>query len=143
LVSKRLKSAEEPFAGLSAKILSLATWVEAVDFRGQVPYQLLLDFNYYKSCQMHNDEIATELTCLMLLASAFAGFTAEEDFSLDLESCLESWGAGVTGSAVVDGPASVGTSVVESTCDELTGCSSSGGFVLARLDRDGPMERTW
>lgn len=44
-VSKRLKSADEPFVGLSARIVSLATDVEAVDFLGQVPYQLLFDFN--------------------------------------------------------------------------------------------------
>jgi hypothetical protein len=43
--SNRLKSAEAaPLAGLSARIVSLATCVEADDFLGQVPYQPLFDF---------------------------------------------------------------------------------------------------
>lgn len=43
--SNRLKSAVEdpPVGDLSANIVSLATCVEAVDFRGQVPNQLLFD----------------------------------------------------------------------------------------------------
>jgi hypothetical protein len=41
--SNRLKSAEEPFVGLSASIVSRATDVEAIDFRGHVPYQELFD----------------------------------------------------------------------------------------------------
>lgn len=43
-----LKSADGvpfPLLGLSARIVSLATWVEAMDLRGQVPYQLLFCFN--------------------------------------------------------------------------------------------------
>lgn len=34
------KSVGGPVLCLSARIVSLATWVEGVDFRGQVPYQL-------------------------------------------------------------------------------------------------------
>ncbi len=49
LGSNRLKSAGVvPLAGLSAKIVSLATCVEAVDFLGQVPYQLLFDLIFSK-----------------------------------------------------------------------------------------------
>lgn len=47
--SNRLKSAVEEFVGLSARIDSLATWVEAFDFRGQVPYQLPLVLSYKTS----------------------------------------------------------------------------------------------
>ncbi len=47
LGSNRLKSAvRSPFAGLSARIISLATWVDAVALRGQVPCQLLFFLIY-------------------------------------------------------------------------------------------------
>lgn len=47
LGSNRLKSDEEgPFAGISARIVSRATEVDAVDFRGHVPYQLPLGLSY-------------------------------------------------------------------------------------------------
>lgn len=40
--SNRPKSAEERFVALSASTVCLATDVEGVDFRGQVPYHELL-----------------------------------------------------------------------------------------------------
>jgi len=42
--SKRLRSLEDgAFFGLSANIVSRAIWVDAEDFRGHVPYQLVFD----------------------------------------------------------------------------------------------------
>lgn len=71
-VSNRLKSADEPFVGLSAKIVSLATDVEAVDFLGQVPYQLLFDFNCDKFRQTHKHKTIEQiLTCFLGLSSGF------------------------------------------------------------------------
>lgn len=47
--SYRLRSAvEEPFDGMSANIDSLASCVDAEDFRGHVPYHEFLDFNCKK-----------------------------------------------------------------------------------------------
>ena len=49
--SNRLKSAVDPLVGLSASIVSRATWVEAVDFLGHVPYQLLFALICLSYCQ--------------------------------------------------------------------------------------------
>ena len=115
---------------------SLATWVEAVDFRGHVPYQLPFVLSYMlvsidRRCIIWRrtglDELASTLTPLKGVAAS---------------SCLSEASLGVSG-AGVEGFV---TEELSSTCGNVgalpaTDSSTLGGFVRARLDfRNGPIK---
>jgi hypothetical protein len=121
LGSNRLKSVERaPLAGFSARIVSLATWVEAVDFRGQVPYQLLFGLSCFNELELE-------------LESPCFAFMEVGSFSRASWALLGLLAAGVDGLA-----------------DEVLACSSGGfvsggwsalvgAFVRGRF-LDGPIK---